>query len=154
MCTAPQRELNFWRFGALRLEPKSIKNRFIRLSKTRSNFEWILYGSWIDFGSILDAKLGPSWFQNQSKIDPNIDQKNNWFLNRFWLDFGWILASNLGRPGGVDEWLVSGFWPLGAFLGPRWPQEPSKRPPGRHFRRFLVDVWASTALQEAPRAPF
>ena len=44
-----------------KLEPKSIKNLFESVSKIRCDFEWVLDGSWTDFGSILEAKLGPSW---------------------------------------------------------------------------------------------
>ena len=44
-----------------KLEPKSIKNLFERVSKIRCDFEWLLDGSWTEFGSILEAKLGPSW---------------------------------------------------------------------------------------------
>ena len=36
---------------------KSIKNRSIMVSKPRSNFQWVLDTSWIDFGAILHAKL-------------------------------------------------------------------------------------------------
>ena len=35
ICTAPKRELIFWGFRALKLEPKSIKNLSKRVSKTR-----------------------------------------------------------------------------------------------------------------------
>ena len=44
-----------------KLEPKSTKNLSKRASKIRYDFEWILDGSWTDFGSILEDKLGPSW---------------------------------------------------------------------------------------------
>ena len=53
-----------------KLEPKSIKNLFERVSKIRCDFEWLLDGSWTEFGSILEAKLGPSWGQVGSKIGP------------------------------------------------------------------------------------
>ena len=66
---------------ASKLEPKSIKNLSKTLSKIRSDFEWILDGSWTEFGSILEAKLGPSWLQNRSKrgLKPmsKNDQKND-----------------------------------------------------------------------------
>ena len=44
-----------------KLELKSTKKRSTRVSKIRYHFEWILDGSWTDFGSILEAKLEPSW---------------------------------------------------------------------------------------------
>ena len=53
-------------FGA-KLEPKSTKNLFKRVSKIRDKFECILDGSWVPLGPILEAKMGPSWFQNRSK---------------------------------------------------------------------------------------
>ena len=37
-----------------------------KVFKTTSKFEWILDGSWVDFRSILEAKLRPSWVQNWS----------------------------------------------------------------------------------------
>ncbi len=57
-------------FGGSRgskLDPKSTKNLSKRVSKIRYKFECILDGSWTDFGSILKAKLVPSWLQNRSK---------------------------------------------------------------------------------------
>ena len=60
-----------------KLEPKSIKNLFKTLSKIRSDFEWILDGSWTEFGSILEAKLGPSWLQNRSKRGSKPMSKSN-----------------------------------------------------------------------------
>ena len=38
------------------MEPKSIKNRTIMVSKTRSNVQWVLNNSWIDFGPVLVSK--------------------------------------------------------------------------------------------------
>ena len=68
-------------FQGSKLEPKSIKNGFKKVLKTRSNFESILDRSWIGFGSILEAKLGPSWHQNrfQSGLETmsKNDQKND-----------------------------------------------------------------------------
>ena len=52
---------DFGGFRGSKLEPKSIKNRSIMVSKTRSNFQWVLNGSWIDFGPILDQFWRPSW---------------------------------------------------------------------------------------------
>ena len=47
-----------------KLKPKSTKDASKRVSKTRCDFERILHGSWIDLGSILEAKLGAIWPQN------------------------------------------------------------------------------------------
>ena len=37
--------------------------------------------------------------------------------------------------------LVGVLVPLGCLLGPRWPQDPSKTPPGTDFIRFYVPTW-------------
>ena len=56
-----------------------------------------------------------------------IIEKNNHILDRFRTDFCSILASNIDIPGGPTKWFLelSGWsW---ANLGPRWPQDLSKR---------------------------
>ena len=44
-----------------KLDPKFTKNLSKSVPKIRYDFDWVLDGSWIEFGSILEAKLGPSW---------------------------------------------------------------------------------------------
>ena len=60
-----------------KLEPKSTKNRSKRVPKTRSQFECILDGSWVPLGPILEAKMGPNWFQNRSKRGSEAMSKSN-----------------------------------------------------------------------------
>ena len=57
-----------------KLEPKSRRNRFKRVSKIRYKFECILDGSWVPLGPILEAKMGPTWLQNRSKRGPRAVQ--------------------------------------------------------------------------------
>ena len=55
--TAPRREHKKQGSGGSKVVPKSIQKRI----KMIYDFEWILNGSWTDFGLILETKLGPSW---------------------------------------------------------------------------------------------
>ena len=49
--------LRFWGGSGLQVGAKIHQNLSKRVSKIRYDFEWILDGSWTDFGSILEAKL-------------------------------------------------------------------------------------------------
>ena len=69
-------------------------------TKTTLQFASILNPTWLHFGTVLGAKLEPSWHQIASKVDPKIDQKNDHLLDRPKIDFWSILGSNLGGPGG------------------------------------------------------
>ena len=75
--------MDLGRYKGLKLAPKSTKNQFEKVLETRSNFGWILDGSWVDFCSILDlsweascAKLAPSCYKNRSQ-----NQSKNLLLN-------------------------------------------------------------------------
>ena len=52
-----------------KLEQKSTKNLSKRVSKIEYDFEWILDGSWTDFGSILEAKLALTSVQEGAETD-------------------------------------------------------------------------------------
>ena len=52
-----------------KINEKSMKNPSKNISKIRCDLGSIFGGSWVDFGVDLGAKLGPSWDQNQSKIE-------------------------------------------------------------------------------------
>ena len=54
-------------------------------------FGSILEPTWLHFGKVLGAKLGPSWHKIAPKVDPKNDQKMITFwialgtdFNRFW----------------------------------------------------------------------
>ena len=58
---------------------------------------WIgLAPIWTDLGPKLEAKLGPSWAQNPSKIQQTTDPKNIIFLNMFLVDLGLVLGPKSG----------------------------------------------------------
>ena len=104
---------------------------------------------WIDFWPILDGSWDLRWLQNAYKIDPKANQKpiQNYiiFLLIFLLillQFGLLFGSNLGAPGWAKTWLLHLLLALGAVLGPRWPQDPSKRLPGVIFGSQLGGFWA------------
>ena len=60
--------MDFWSIGESKIDANSFENRSRRRSKTRCKLGWSLDCSWIDLGSILEAKLEPSWHQNRSKM--------------------------------------------------------------------------------------
>ena len=61
--------MDFWLILGSKIDEKSMKNRSKNRSKIRCDLGSIFDGSWVDFGVDLGAKLGPSWNQNQSKIE-------------------------------------------------------------------------------------
>ena len=88
---------------------------------------------------VLGAKMGLSWVQMASKRKLKNDHKKDDLLNAFKIDF----RPQLGGPklSGVAKALpfrslVGVLVPLGCLLGPRWPQDPSKTPPGTDFIGF------------------
>ena len=130
---------DFGGFRGSKLEPKSIKNRSIMVSKTRSNFQWVLDSSWIDFGPILigfwsqvGAKLalksvqeGPSWAKmapSWTKLEPSsskLDFGPTWGpLDSSWIDFGPILDKFWTQVGAKVAQKVQ--------EGPSWGQDGAK----------------------------
>ena len=127
---------DFGGFRGSKLEPKSIKNRSMMVSKTRSKCQWVLDGSWIDFRPILRGFCLPSWSQIGTKMLLKPIQQPIKKMITSWIDFGPILAR---------FWLPT--WPpkresdlcffdLCWLLGPSWgqdgpqdPQDPLKTPP-------------------------
>ena len=98
--------------------------------KSTLQFGSILEPTWLHFGRILGAKMGPSWLQMAPKIDPENDTKNDHLLDRLKIDFWSILGPNLAPKKGNHYSLFGLFFALGALLGPRCPKDPSKRPLG------------------------
>ena len=47
----------------------------------------ILEPTWLHFGRVLGAKMGPSWFQMALDIDPKANQKHGHLLNAFKTEF-------------------------------------------------------------------
>ena len=47
----------------------------------------ILEPTWLHFGRVLGAKMGPSWFQIALNIDPKANQKHDHFLSACKIDF-------------------------------------------------------------------
>ena len=105
----------FGGFEGLKLDPKSIKNRFNKVFKTTSKFEWVLDGSWVDFRSILEAKLRPSWLQNRSQRASKPISKHGQKIDR-----------KSGLRGHASRREKSGCWPLRNYSihGPGNPTRP------------------------------
>ena len=100
----------------------------------------ILEPTWLHFGRVLGAKLGPKSHQ----IAPQIDLQ----INKKWSHFGLLLGSifddfglQLGPQEGDKTFTFRLVFALGAILGPTWPQDLSKMPPGIDFRRFGLPTW-------------
>ena len=77
--------------GYVMLSTKINKNRPNIHQKTALKFMlqfWsILEPTWLYFGRVLGAKMGPRWHQIVAKIDLQIDQKNDHLLDRSWEQF-------------------------------------------------------------------
>ena len=89
--------------------------------------------------------MRPSWVLMALKLKSKNTHKKDDLLDAFKIDFG-------PQQGGGALWeggklsggakalpfrsLVGVLVPLGCLLGPRWPQDPSKTPPGTDFIRF------------------
>ena len=55
----------------------------------------ILEPTWLHFGKVLEAKMGPSWHQIAPKLALQIDQKIDHISDRSWHRFWPILGTNL-----------------------------------------------------------
>ena len=97
--------------------------------KSMLQFWSILEPTWLHFGRGLGVKMEPSGHQIASKINPQNDPKNDHLFDRPKIDFWTILASKLPPHRGNQPSNFGDFFDLGALLGPRAPQDPSKRPP-------------------------
>ena len=85
--------------------------------------------------------MWPSWLQVALKIDPKNDTKNDHLLYRLKIDFWSILGPNLVPKRGKHYSDFGAFFDLGALLGPRCLQDPSKRPLGTDFKGFWAPTW-------------
>ena len=99
--------------------------------KTMPQLGWILGPTWLYFGKVLGAKMGPSWFQMALNIDPKANQKHDHFLNACKIEFLHDFWLQLGGSRGVQ---LSAFGSLFVLLepswgqdGPRWRQDGPKR---------------------------
>ena len=116
--------------------------------KSMLQFRSILEPTWLQFGRVLGAKMGSNWLQMAPKIDPKNDQKNDHLLDRLKIDFWSILGPDLVPKRGNHYSDFGAFFDLGALLGPRCPQDLSKRPrgtsktPTRGFLGMILNVLA------------
>ena len=55
--------------------------------KSMLRLKLILEPTWLHFGRVLGAKMGPSWFQMALDIDPKANQKHGYLLNAFKIEF-------------------------------------------------------------------
>ena len=106
--------------------------------KSMLQFWSILEPTWLYFGKVLGDK--PRWHQIGSKINPKIYLKNNHLFDHPKIDFWTILGPKLAPHRGKQPSHFRCFFDYGAFLAPKAPQEPSKRPPGtpKTFPRALL----------------
>ena len=108
---------------------KIYKNRLNNLQKTalKSMLEVgaILGPTCPHLGTVLRPKMEPNWHQIPSKIDFQIDQKNNHIFNHSWDDFFSILGPNLAPKRGPRTNFSTSF----SFLAPSWGQDAPKVPP-------------------------
>ena len=83
--------VDFWVVNWSKINQTSTRKKE-KGSKATCDFGSILKGSWIDFGPKLGGKLGASWHQIASKINPKINQKNDHLSDRSWDRFSSILG--------------------------------------------------------------
>ena len=118
--------------GHVMLSTKIDKNQPNILQKTapKSMLQLgsILEPTWLHFGRVLGAKMGPSWLQMAKKSIQNTINKNDHLLDRLKIDFCWIVGINLAPKSGNQPLHVGAFFLLGTLLGPRCPQDPSEPP--------------------------
>ena len=109
---------------------KSINIVPTSFQKQPSNQHPNLNRFWSQPGSILGgfrgSKLGPSWHQIAPKIDLKTNHKNDHLSDRSWNRFWSIFGPKMGPKRGPQKSLFEVLGALGAILGPRWPQDPSK----------------------------
>ena len=134
----------FWEgFGSQvgpKLAPNRSQNRLKKLLK-----------KWLHFGSLPDRFLVDFGLQHGRPRG-----SNEMLFGALWVVLGHLGAKMAPRPLqeglGTDFWTNFGrfleqFWlifdaflTLGAILGPRWPPDPSERPPGSILDRFWIDL--------------
>ena len=107
--------------------------------KSRPQLESILEPTWLHFGRVLGAKLGPSWHQIAPKNDPKNNQKTDHILYRFLDDFCSILDPTWTPTWGNQRLLCWFMLALGAILEPRWHLDRPRIPPGGPQDRFWTD---------------
>ena len=99
----------------------------------------------IDFSSILGSIF--DWFledfgsQNRSKNRSQRALEIWWILASIFGGFWTILGAKMEAPRRTKSEPKLWFGGLGALLGPRWPQDPSRRPPGWIFDGFWIKFW-------------
>ena len=93
---------------------------------------------WSDFWLICDWFLIDFGIQNLSKINPKTINKKYNVLDCLFYSFRVDFENQIGGSLGVLEFRFERFLPLGAILGPRWPPDPSKRPPGSILDQFQM----------------
>ena len=108
----------------------------------------ILEPTWLYFGRVLGAKMGPRWHQIYLKIDLQINQKIDHISDRSWNRFWSILGPKVAPKRGSKLSFFGFFRALGAILGPRWPKTPPRQlcgpiliDFGSIFDWFLMDIW-------------
>ena len=85
--------------------------------------------TWLDLGRVLDLQIHQKSIQNRSKYNPKNDHKNDDLLDGLKIDFWSILGAILGPKRRNRSLHFGVFLDLGAILGPRCPQDPSKSLP-------------------------
>ena len=117
--------------------------------------------TWLHFGRVLGAKLGPNWHKIASKLDPKNDQKMNIFWIALGSGFSRFWAPRWPPIGGQNFHFSAPFSLLGASWGqdgpktpPRAPRTPPRPPQEAPNHRFLEDlganlggIWHPTARQ-------
>ena len=115
--------------GHVTLGTKISKNRPNIIHKTALksmlHFWSILDPTWLHFGRLLEAKMGPSWLQMAPKVDSKNGTKNDHLLDRFKIDFWSILGPNLAPKRCHSSLHFGAFFALGAS----WAQDAPKTPP-------------------------
>ena len=107
--------------------------------------ESILEPTWLHFGKVFGAKMGPSWDQISPKINLQMYQTNDIILARSWDQFWASLGPNLAPKRRNFCLQIRAFKVLGTILGPRCPQDPPKtlQDPPRPLQEALQDRFSA-----------
>ena len=141
--------------SAFQLRSKIVKKAFPDRSKMKENLgqylDWFFDRFWSQLGLILGRFWRPSWSQVGTKWHQNLIPQPIKKMITFWSasdQFFLNFWSQLGSPGGSTSVGFDGFSALGAFLAPRWAQEPPRSPkrcprqvPKTDLGAILVDFW-------------
>ena len=107
--------------------------------------------TWLYFGRVLGAKMGPSGYQMALDIDPKSNQKNDCHLHGFKIEFYWFLAPTWEVQGGSNYQLLEVFLRSWNHLGTKMAPRPAKRPQDSSQDWFFRDLgpqhdgfWAPT----------